>query len=384
MDDKFPILLTTQNKTTMYKNLKVILLGILLISIFNSSFGQNVWESFGTSSSPWGISSKLTTYSNTVSKIDVKNLNNQTQEDRKNGTWSAENVWINLSSYNEAHLDINFTVKNVIPSSYVNPYHNYNQWYWSVSVDYTNTSGQDKYFHLNYFTGKNSNSYYTYEESCITDNGTQSKWESTSSLDYRKFRILFEDNTVKIYDTNGSKLVKTIYDVKKLRFIQVGAGPGTNLQITNTSCLKKTIYGQSLPYIQKAASYLSNDNPSSAASEMTSAINKGLKCYDTYLTRGVAYYTMGYYKSAIEDLTTALTYSANNKELAYYYRGMSKLALDDDYGINDLKNGGQDGLVFLRENNLMNYVPGQSKKKTTTPKKKTNTSQPKKPALRKK
>ena len=217
----------------------------------------------------------------------------------------------------------------------------------------------------------------------MTDNGTQGKWESTSMMDYRRFKIYFDNETLKIYDKNGDNLAKTIYGVKNVRTIQVGAGPGTELEITNTSCQRMTIYGQSLPYLQKAANYLDNNNASSAANEMTTAINKGLKCYDTYLMRGVAYYMQGYYKSAIEDLTSAISYSANNKELAYYYRGMSKLALDDDYGINDLKNGGQDGLVFLRENNLMNYTPGQSKRKTTTQKKPSSPSQPKKPVLKK-
>lgn len=176
-------------------------------------------------------------------------------------------------------------------------------------------------------------------------------------------------------------MFKTIYGVKKTHSVQVGVGPGTNLEITNTSCQRMTTYGQALPYLSKATDYIKQNNPSAATNEMTTAISKGLTCYDTYLIRGVAYYLQGYYKSAIEDLTSAINYYANNKEMAYYYRGMSKLALDDDNGINDLKNGGQDGLVFLRENNLMNYVPGQNKKNTNT--KNSSTTHTKKPALTK-
>lgn len=121
---------------------------------------------------------------------------------------------------------------------------------------------------------------------------------------------------------------------------------------------------------------------SAAASEMTTAINKGLKCYETYLMRGLAYYYQDYYKTAIEDFTSAINCTASNKESAYYYRGMSKLELGDDYGVNDLRNGGQEGMVFLRENNLLNYTPGQSKKRQTT-KSNNSPSGSKKPALSK-
>lgn len=360
---------------------KIALTLILLSMTYAIALSQNIWEAFGTSSSTWSVSSELESYSNTTSKVDFMNKNFQSEEDKKNNQWSAECIWINTTS---SPLDISFAVENIIPSSLSNPYHKKNDWYWFVEIKYTTSSGQNKYFKLNYVTEKYTNSNSTYQSACMTDNGTQSKWESTTSFKIRRFRILFDDGEIKIYDNSGDHLAKTIYSVKNVRFVKVGAGPGTHLEVTNTSCQRMTTYGQSLPYIEKAANYLEHNNPSSAASEMTTAINKGLKCYDTYLMRGVAYYAQGYYKSAIEDLTSAINSSASNKELAYYYRGMSKLALDDDYGINDLKNGGQNGLVFLRENNLMNYTPGQNKKKTTTtPKRKTTTSQPKKQALKK-
>lgn len=365
-------------------NSTVIVL-ILLIMFPLNVMSQNIWESFGTSSSPWSVSTDLESYSNTTSKVDFMNKNYQSEEDKRNNKWSAKTIWISTSSNQNSPLDISFSVENIIPSNLRNIYHKDNHWYWYVEIEYTTSAGQNKYFKLNYVTSKYSDSNNTYQEACTTDNGTQSKWETTTSLKVRRFRILFDDGEIKIYDSYGDHLAKTIYNVKNVRFVEVGASTGTHLEVTNTSCQRMTTYGQSLPYLQKAANYMDNNNASSAASEMTTAINKGLKCYDTYLMRGIAYYIQGYYKSAIEDLSSAINYSASNKEMAYYYRGMSKLALNDDYGINDLKNGGQDGLVFLRENNLMNYTPGQNKKKTTTntAKKKTTSSQSKKPALKK-
>lgn len=366
----------------MNKNTRLLALSVFLISIFNIALSQNIWESFGTSSSPWIISSKLTTYSNTSNRVDVKNMNFESADNKKNGNWTAENIWINTSNYNESPLDIAFSIKSLIPSNLDNIYAK-GGWHWKVRIRYTTISGQDKYFDLLFSTGVYNNSKTTYQSSNTNDNGVYGEWHSVSTIENRRFRILFDDNQIKLYDNRGDNLVKTLYGIKKVNSIVIGLGPGTELEITNTNCQKRTIYGQSLPFLQKAANYLDNNNASSAASEMTTAINKGLKCYDTYLMRGVAYYMQGYYKSAIEDLTSAISCSASNKEMAYYYRGMSKLALDDDYGINDLKNGGQDGIVFLRENNLMNYTPGQSKKKTTTPKKPSSSSRPKKPALKK-
>ena len=366
----------------MNKNFRLLILFVFLISIFNIALSQNVWESFGTSLSPWIISHDLKSYSNTTSKVDIKNMNFKSEENKRNKTWSSKFAWINLTIYNDSPIDISFSVRNVIPSNLSNIY-NDDGWYWKVQVQYTTISGQNKIYDMNYCTDKYNNSRNTYQSAHTNDNGVSTDWETVTTIENRRFRILFDDNQIKIYDNRGDNLAKIIYGVKNLRYILVGAGPGTELEITNTSCQRMTIYGQSLPYLQKAANYLDNNNASSAANEMTTAINKGLKCYDTYLMRGVAYYMQGYYKSSIEDLTSAISYSSSNKELAYYYRGMSKLAIDDDYGINDLKNGGQDGLVFLRENNLMNYTPGQSKKKTTTQKKSSTPSQPKKPALKK-
>ena len=235
---------------------------------------------------------------------------------------------------------------------------------------------------MSYLTGKYKSYHDTYQKSCTTDNGTHSDWTSTTSLRYRYFKIMFEDNEIKIYDDARDHLAKTIYGVKNVRYISVCAGPGTHLAITNTSCLKMTTYGQAVPYIARAAEYFQNEQYSSAASEMTKAIDKGLKCYQVYLMRGCAYYFQTYYKSAIEDFSTAINYSANNKETAYYYRGLSKLQLNDDSGINDLRYGGQEGMVFLRENDLLNYTPGQNKKIQSS-RRSNKSAQQKKPALTK-
>lgn len=356
---------------------------IIIAAVISSNFlteAQEIWEAFGTASSPWNISSKLKTITNTSHKVEIENRIYQSLEDKRNNKFHTESTWISTSS---CPLDVSFSVENIIPNNYSNCYFRQgNQWYWNVVIGYTTSTGQSKYFKLCYVTDKYKSYHDTYQSSCTNDNGTESNWTTTASLRYRNFRILFNDDEIKIYDDSGDNLVKTIYGVKYVNYISVDAGPGTHLAITNVSCLKMTTYGQAVPYLARAAEYIQNEQYSSAASEMTKAIDKELKCYDVYLMRGCAYYFQTYYKSAIEDFTTAIFYSANNKETAYYYRGLSKLQLNDDSGIKDLRNGGQEGMVFLRENDLLNYTPGQNKKNQSS-QRSNKSAQQKKPALTK-
>jgi hypothetical protein len=70
-----------------------------------------------------------------------------------------------------------------------------------------------------------------------------------------------------------------------------------------------------------------------------------------------------HYKTAIEDLSNALGQygiSSENKESAYYLRGLCRANIGDEECVNDMRKAGQDGKIWLRENNLENYVVGSS------------------------
>jgi hypothetical protein len=60
------------------------------------------------------------------------------------------------------------------------------------------------------------------------------------------------------------------------------------------------------------------------------------------------------------------------KENLHFIRGFSKLSLKDDTGVDDMRNAGEIGMRFLRENGLSDYVPGQSNKTPTTKNKSSN------------
>lgn len=260
------------------------------------------------------------------------------------------------------YMDISFDVKNYtnVPLSNKDYWdRNMHGWVkfdkvacWQLEVEYVDSMDRVK-FEKKWIIRSSGNLSHEYDHDwSVYDGGLKNN---------RTARVYFIPDFLEIYIDNAK--LAHIENVKTLTSIRVRISPSEHLVISNISCKNLTIYGQALPYLTDANHYLKNNNPSLAAREITLALDKGIKCYDTYVLRGVAYYRQGYYKSAIEDFTNAISSSASNKETAYFYRGLSRMAIGDDYGIMDLKNGGQEGMVFLRENNLLNYTPGKKNQK---------------------
>lgn len=250
--------------------------------------------------------------------------------------------------------------------------------FWMIEVAYTDIAGRDK-TNRNWVIRTSADTSNEYNYNSIKGDFIEPPYKGGVKSS-RHVEVYSNDDKIKV--TIDNETVASINDVGSVKDVKVYVSAGATLHLSNTKLKKLTIQGQAMPYIQKAMDFIAGNDPSSAAHEMTVAINKGLLCYDTYFTRGYAYYLQGYYKSAIQDLNSAINYSSKNKENAYFYRGMSKLALNDDQGIYDLRNGGQEGIVFLRENNLLDYVPGQGNKKADTRKRVTSSPQ-KKAALKK-
>lgn len=195
--------------------MKGLILGLIFLIANTICYSQSVWESFGTNSSPWIVSSELKCNQNTTTKLDIINKNYPSEDNIKNNTWTAETTWINTDSFNNSPTDISFTVKNLsspTQSNYLTTSTGISKLYsgniyWDICVYYTSLSGQDKYFEINYCL-KKSGYGGTAESSCTRDNGTQSCWENISKMTYRKYRIIFEDDKIRIYDNNGDHLYK--------------------------------------------------------------------------------------------------------------------------------------------------------------------------------
>ena len=84
-----------------------------------------------------------------------------------------------------------------------------------------------------------------------------------------------------------------------------------------------------------------------AAMEYSKAIEKGFKNYIVFYKRASAFYKIEFYNNAIDDYTSALSFE--EKEEAYLYRGLAKLRINDNSGIEDLRKGGPEGASLAKE-----------------------------------
>lgn len=84
-----------------------------------------------------------------------------------------------------------------------------------------------------------------------------------------------------------------------------------------------------------------------AAMEFSKAIDLGYLNFTTYFKRASAFYSIKFYKNAIDDFTEALSYKED--EEAYLYRGLAKLNINILSGFDDLKKGGPKGNALAKE-----------------------------------
>ena len=86
-----------------------------------------------------------------------------------------------------------------------------------------------------------------------------------------------------------------------------------------------------------------------------------------YYYRASAYYGLKDLSSAIRDCNKALSYSIKpeNAAMIYYLRGLCNFLIDDkEAGITDMKQAGEDGIIFLEEQGIVEK-PSEPQRKTT-------------------
>ena len=110
-----------------------------------------------------------------------------------------------------------------------------------------------------------------------------------------------------------------------------------------------------------------------------------------YYFRARAYIGLEYYMFAIDDCDSALKFQCDYKLKSniHFLRGLSKISMNDLTGVDDMRLAGERGTRFLQENNLTNYVPNITIKKSSTgngnsPKKTTHRPSNRVPTLKKK
>lgn len=347
---------------------------IYLLLIAYVCYSQEEFEYVNTSSWKWSDNSELIFYNNSTSKLLVANNKARSEEDKKSRTVSYKQTWLQIPVVKGKSYTLSFNIKNEH-----NPrYYKYKvvgvdkkgrpkeMWhetdiYWGLTFQCKDKYGNEKEFKQSYCNDRKMNYGYTYSSSKSSDSQT---WTANADIDMRTIKVEYDgSSTVKIYGGYGSTLLKTFDNTDGLTWIAVRCGTAAQILVTNFEMKRQTDFGAALPEILNAAELIENRNYSTAISKLNHVLSS-YKGAIPYYYRARAYVGQEYYKSAIEDCNSALQYQCEieQRNNIYFLRGFSKLLLNDDTGVTDMRQAGNLGMTFLRENDLLDYVPGQSKK----------------------
>lgn len=342
-------------------------------------YSQEEYEFVNTSDLKWSANSNLQYYSNSINVLQVYNNNAVSKEDKKNKQWSAENVWLHIPVRENRAYTITFNVKNEHnPKEYkykvVGKDKNgrfKEEWhetdiYWGLIFKCEDKYGNDQEFTVNYNNRKNMNEAYTYTS--IYDSDSRN-WQPNQDIDTRTIKIEYDGkSTAWVYTGYGGTLMKTFYNTKGLTWIGVKCGCAAQILVTNFKFRRQTEFGIVLPEIVRASEEIDNKNYSSAITILTRVLNS-YKGAIPYYYRARAYVGNEYYKSAIDDCDKGLQYPCEReqRENLYFLRGFSKILLNDEAGISDMRQAGEIGMRFLRENDLLDYKPVQQEKQKSEP-----------------
>lgn len=236
-----------------------------------------------------------------------------------------------------------------------------NSIYWGLVFTSNKTYGGESEFEIDYCNRTKMNSNYTFTSYYTTQTGG---WSPCSDVSPRKIKIEYDgSNKVNIYEENGDNLIRSIYSTNGISKIGVKCGNAARIVVSNFTFKRKTDFGAALPEMLRASEQIDNKNYSSAISILTIVLYKH-KGAMPYYYRARAYIGSQNYKSAIDDCDKGLQYPCEReqRENLYFLRGFSKLMLKDDSGVSDMRQAGEIGMRFLRENDFLDYKTGQKKK----------------------
>ena len=326
---------------------------------------QQEWESVNRSFGAWQLEQGLTATSNTMTNLVVRNTSGEPFANAQNDM-NGRSAYLNLNWIENSPFEISFTVSN--PKSDPWQYAS-EQVYWAIFVSLYKTDGSvianqlgligNKYDQ--FVNGKVASRYYYY------DSGTGWKHWMFSGRDIKDMQIKIVCNSTilsayfEYYD--GYHTLNQVFanesNIAGVHSIWIGVGSGAEVSVTNFSVRKKSLQGTVKPNIEKGDAYWDKKMWSDAIREYTNAISQGYQNVDIFLRRAYAYMMMNYNNNAIEDANRVLSYESNN-ENAYFVRGVSKLQINDDSGVADLRKAGEAGIAFLREFGLLDYYPDQN------------------------
>lgn len=341
---------------------------LFLIGVMASfpAFSQDEWEDATPSGLKWDIDLKLTWYNSSLTNLKVANLIPETKEDKKNNRWQSYVAKLNYQIKETRPFEITVDVTNLNnrPDYKYAVYEGKKQkWhskaiYWGYEIGVNTTSGGTSYYSHHYEDKKSEA--YSYSNTSEHDSDSR-QWTSYYGGKEHSLRIEYDgDHTIKVYD-NG-RCVKTFTNAKSVCYFGFKAGTASQIQATNFKVRRKSNYGMAKPRIDEAMAKMQKEDWYNAAKDLTYVIETlRYTNFDVLFARGFAYAMQEHYKTAIEDFTKALNQygiTTENRESAYYLRGLCRANIGDEQCITDMRNAGQDGKIWLRENDLENYVVG--------------------------
>lgn len=380
---------------------------LLLTSIVYCA--QSEWEYEIPDGLAWKSEPGLTTSSSSLSGLRISNLNSESNENKKNNSFSLLSAYLTQQIVLDRPLEINFTVSN--KNSYVAGPQTHitstkmkvkggrvvanilqtvllfpvgiGSWWWNppkemVQYGYTDDSPSQVYWGYTIVVKSSTGSRTTFfkrfchhdgyrvYELCSDDNNWHDAYNS--SLGTQELKLVYEkDKTLKFY--SGSILLKTFPDAVAITYMSLDAGCNAKLETSSFSFQKMTNFGIVKPMIEEAVSMMQNENWYGASKLLGEIMDtKGYKNFTTHYLKGYCHMSMNNFRTAIDELTKAITSPKTmfyEREAAYYIRGFCKAQLEDVDCINDMRKAGEDGKIWLREMQLEDYYPDKFENQET-------------------
>lgn len=361
------------------KFLKTIAIALFAFSCHITAKGEEQeWENLPVKSLSWSKNTSLNYYTYSNTDLSVWNSNENTAE---KGHWNREESYIQFSQLagrkNNRKFIFQFSIRNENnqPSKKYRVYgtnkkgNREEKWhenniYWGFQIDMNTISGGTSSYTQYFADRKSYNSAYYYTDVWNSD---RQSWASGRDVTTRHFKLEFDgSSTAKLSiseDGTNYESIKTFTSVSGIKYFNVELGSAAYVHVSNLSYVQLSDYGVAKPEIDKAISEYNQGNYSKTISIISNLLNNYKAAFPYYI-RGRAYSSNKLNKAAIDDFSSALTYScdAELRRNIYFNRGICRLLLDDyDNGVADMRNAGEEGKAFLKEYNLENYQPGQRK-----------------------
>lgn len=314
-----------------------------------------VWdEHVDLSRFKWSSNNRLQVTSPSLSELYIWNYNAETKDNLRNNRWQGEDLVLNLNWSQTNRWKISFKISN-LHDEYKGRYKVYDSkgrqtWhqsniYWGYTVT-VNKSGMDADSYIKYFSSEN----YTTAMNDATCDSDNPSWRPSHPYKGGYLVTIEYDGKNIITVTTNYKETHTFYNANKLASISICAGPAANVHVTEISMERKTVSDEAENAVYAGRSRYYQENYLGAIESCTKAISLGYKEYQAYYFRGLSYYYEGFYKKAIDDLTIVLRMKDSSE--AYLYRGLSKLALNDSSGLEDIKRAGKKGREIMEKLNI--------------------------------